>query len=89
MIRCILFYSLTGQKDLSLIKVAMDEYRDRTCIRFVPYAGERNYIRITSGDTGCWSSVGMQGGEQDVNLQTPGCMTQVGTTIHELMHALG
>lgn len=67
----------------------MDEYHGKTCIRFVPHSNERNYIRITSTSTGCWSSVGMVGGEQDVNLQSPGCTTAIGTPIHELMHALG
>lgn len=66
----------------------MDEYHAKTCIRFVPYAGDRNYIRLTSTNTGCWSSVGMVGGEQDVNFGQ-GCINQVGTPMHELMHALG
>lgn len=83
------FAPFTAQSDLALISKAMDEYHAKTCIRFVPHAGERNYIRLTSGNTGCWSSVGMVGGEQDVNFQSPGCLFQVGTPIHELMHALG
>jgi hypothetical protein len=33
--------------------------------------------------------VGKVGGEQKVNLQSPGCVTKSGTVIHELMHALG
>ncbi|KAM0734297.1 Zinc metalloproteinase nas-8 [Formica fusca] len=69
---------------------AMDDYHRYTCIRFKPYTGEENdYIRITAGNSGCWSSVGRIGGRQDVNLQVPGCLTQKGTVIHELMHAVG
>jgi len=68
----------------------MDDYHKYTCIRFKPYTGEESdYIRITAGNTGCWSSVGRIGGRQDVNLQVPGCLTQKGTVIHELMHAVG
>ena len=68
----------------------MDDYQKHTCIRFIPYAGvESDYIRITAGNTGCWSSVGRVGGRQDVNLQVPGCVTKKGTVIHELMHAVG
>lgn len=68
----------------------MDDYHRYTCIRFKPYTGEENdYIRITAGNSGCWSSVGRIGGRQDVNLQVPGCLTQKGTAIHELMHAVG
>lgn len=39
--------------------------------------------------TGCWSSVGKIGGRQELNLQSPGCLTKIGTPMHELMHALG
>ncbi|KAG8040201.1 hypothetical protein G9C98_000771 [Cotesia typhae] len=69
---------------------AMDDFRKYTCIQFVPHNGERDdYIRITAGNTGCWSSVGRIGGRQDVNLQVPGCVVKKGTVIHELMHAVG
>lgn len=40
-------------------------------------------------NTGCWSSVGRQGGKQDLNLQSGNCLKKVGTAEHELMHALG
>ncbi|XP_015592931.1 zinc metalloproteinase nas-13 isoform X2 [Cephus cinctus] len=73
-----------------LITDAMQEYHKNTCIKFKPYKGEENdYIRITAGNSGCWSSVGRIGGPQDVNLQVPGCVTKKGTVIHELMHAIG
>ncbi|XP_063980211.1 zinc metalloproteinase nas-13-like [Diachasmimorpha longicaudata] len=74
----------------ALIMDAMNDYHENTCIRFIPYAGvQSDYIRITAGNTGCWSSVGRIGGAQDVNLQVPGCVTKKGTVIHELMHAVG
>ncbi|KAG8301736.1 hypothetical protein J6590_046864 [Homalodisca vitripennis] len=38
---------------------------------------------------GCWSSVGRIGGRQELNLQSPGCLTKKGTVEHEMMHALG
>lgn len=68
----------------------MNDYHKYTCIKFKPYTGEESdYIRITAGNTGCWSSVGRIGGKQDVNLQVPGCLLKKGTVIHELMHAIG
>lgn len=74
----------------SVIYDAMEDYHKYTCIKFKPYTGEENdYIRITAGNSGCWSSVGRIGGRQDVNLQVPGCITKKGTVIHELMHAVG
>lgn len=76
-------------RDMSTIEHAMDEYHRRTCIRFVPRRSETDYISIVSGNSGCWSSVGRVGGKQEVNLQSPGCLTKPGTAMHELMHALG
>lgn len=80
----------TDEQQQRLIREAMADYHKHTCIKFKPYTGEESdYIRITAGKTGCWSSVGRIGGPQDVNLQVPGCVTKKGTVIHELMHAVG
>lgn len=59
--------------------------------RFRPkIENDTNYIVITNSNSGCWSSVGKQGGRQSVNLQGNMCLrNQIGTAIHELMHALG
>lgn len=67
----------------------MAQYHAKTCIRFVPRTSENDYLLIKSGRSGCWSSVGRTGGKQDLNLQPDGCLSKVGTAIHELMHALG
>lgn len=51
---------------------------------------DTDYIVITNTNSGCWSSVGKQGGRQSVNLQGNVCLrNQIGTAIHEMMHALG
>ena len=76
-------------RDMAIIENAINEYHRRTCIRFVPRTTEQDYISIVSGNSGCWSSVGRVGGKQEVNLQSPGCLTKPGTAMHELMHALG
>merc|ERR1712243_488187 len=59
------------------------EYQNRYAIR---RAGIRNYVVFFSGG-GCYSQVGMVGGEQKISLGS-GC-TRVGTVMHEMMHALG
>ncbi|XP_060647703.1 hatching enzyme 1.2 [Drosophila nasuta] len=85
-------YEIRGNfnaNDMATIQGAIAQYHKRTCIRFVPYSGERDYISIVSGNSGCWSSVGRVGGKQEVNLQSPGCLSRPGTAMHELMHALG
>ncbi|XP_054728325.1 hatching enzyme 1.2 [Anastrepha obliqua] len=76
-------------RDMATIENAIEKYHERTCIRFVPRTSEHDYISIVSGNSGCWSSVGRVGGKQEVNLQSPGCLSKPGTAMHELMHALG
>lgn len=77
-------------KSRNLILKAMGEYHKHTCIKFTPRtSADRDYIYITNTNTGCWSSVGRMGGRQELNLQSPGCTTLIGTSIHEIMHAVG
>ncbi|KAK7865056.1 hypothetical protein R5R35_007183 [Gryllus longicercus] len=76
--------------DLQNFQRAINSYHSLTCLRFVPYSGrESDYLVITNDNTGCWSAVGRTGGPQQLNLQSPGCTTLVGTIEHELMHAAG
>ncbi|CRK94667.1 CLUMA_CG008167, isoform A [Clunio marinus] len=72
-----------------MIMRAIDEYHAKTCIKFVPRTSQTDYLSIESSNTGCWSSVGKIGRKQSVNLQQNGCLSKLGTPIHELMHALG
>ncbi|XP_075147837.1 hatching enzyme 1.2-like [Haematobia irritans] len=85
-------YEIGGKfqrEELNVIANAINEYHQRTCIRFVPRSSETDYIIILNGRSGCWSSIGRVGGKQEVNLQTPGCLSKPGTAMHELMHVLG
>lgn len=67
----------------------MQEYHDRTCVRFRPYnKNDTNWIEIRSDFGGCWSSVGMRDEGQVVNLNAPRCVRH-GVVVHELMHAAG
>lgn len=85
-------YEIIGNftdEEIAIIQTAIDEYHNRTCIRFVPHVNEDDYVQIENDSTGCWSAVGRAGGRQSVNFQTPGCLRKIGTAIHELMHTLG
>ncbi|MGQ0678626.1 MAG: M12 family metallopeptidase [Actinomycetota bacterium] len=65
---------------------AIAHWESKTAIGFVPKtAGHANWIKFTD-QGGCWSLVGMRGGEQVISLG-PNCST--GNTIHEIGHALG
>eukprot|EP00434_Breviolum_minutum_P001635 symbB.v1.2.001444.t1/scaffold58.1/size370606/13 len=51
-------------------------------------------IFMQSSERGCWADLGMSGGisnilgNQQLNLQTPGC-NDCGTATHEILHAMG
>ncbi|GMR40646.1 hypothetical protein PMAYCL1PPCAC_10841, partial [Pristionchus mayeri] len=80
--------STYGSYARSVIAKAMKEYHDKTCIRFVARDPSRHpdYVYIHPDD-GCYSLVGKTGGRQPLSLDS-GCI-QVGTIVHELMHAVG
>lgn len=68
---------------------AMQEYHNKTCVRFRPYReNDTNWIDIQSDQGRCSSSVGMRDAGQVLNLYSPNCVTH-GVTAHELMHAAG
>lgn len=64
-----------ANEDTELLIGAMQEYHDRTCVRFRPYTREdSNWIELRSDFGGCWSSVGMREEGQVVNLNAPRCI---------------
>ncbi|KAG7463710.1 hypothetical protein MATL_G00179680 [Megalops atlanticus] len=69
------------------IQSGMEAIENGTCIRFVPWTHQRDYIDIQP-KSGCWSYLGVHGGGQLLSLESPSCMTS-GVASHELMHALG
>ncbi|XP_036912636.1 astacin-like metalloendopeptidase [Sturnira hondurensis] len=71
-----------------VILQAFAEFKRSTCIRFVAYHGQRDFISIMPM-SGCFSSVGRSGGMQVVSL-APSCLQRgPGIVLHELMHVLG
>lgn len=68
------------------VEAAMDAIESQSDVRFVQRSDQSNYLSIFSG-SGCWSQVGMSGGEQALSLGR-GCQVK-GVAIHELLHALG
>ena len=69
---------------------AIAHWESRTSFRFplrtaANAAQFPNYVRFTDAN-GCWSLVGMQGGQQLISLG-PGCST--GNAIHEIGHTVG
>uniref|UniRef100_A0A8D1EA80 Metalloendopeptidase n=1 Tax=Sus scrofa TaxID=9823 RepID=A0A8D1EA80_PIG len=71
-----------------VILEAFAEFEHFTCIRFVDYEGQRDFISIVPM-SGCFSSIGRNGGMQVVSLG-PSCLQRGrGIVLHELMHVLG
>ncbi|RCN42616.1 astacin, partial [Ancylostoma caninum] len=69
----------------NMVQMALNYIRARTCLQFVQSSVATNRIRVVSG-SGCYSSVGMVGGEQILSLGD-GCEL-IGIVAHEFMHAI-
>jgi hypothetical protein len=69
---------------------AMDHWKENTCIRFKLRTNETDYVRFThtTYPSGCFSSVGMIGGLQEIRVGTL-CAEKRGSIIHEIGHAIG
>lgn len=80
---------LTGDVDKGHIYAAINQFAQNTCIRFVPRTKQTDYISLDNQKTGCWSYIGRNGGQQILNLQSRGCLSDDGSAAHEMMHALG
>ncbi|CAM1356732.1 Astacin (Peptidase family M12A) [Tenacibaculum ascidiaceicola] len=64
---------------------AIQHWQNNTNLNFIERTNQPNYIYFYRG-SGCSSSVGMQGGKQEISL-ADGCPT--GAAIHEIGHAIG
>uniref|UniRef100_A0A182VTR1 Metalloendopeptidase n=1 Tax=Anopheles minimus TaxID=112268 RepID=A0A182VTR1_9DIPT len=80
-----------SDEEMQTLEAAFAQFAAKTCVRFVPRTTELQYVTITNKDEGCYSHVGRSPdpSENLLNLQTPGCMQEVGTPVHEMMHTLG
>lgn len=68
----------------------MSEIEALTCIKFQPRINQTGYIFVARGGSGsgCYSFLGRLGTVQQLNLETPGCVTK-GIVMHEFIHAIG
>ncbi|KAK3087810.1 hypothetical protein FSP39_010940 [Pinctada imbricata] len=79
----------TGISDYGyhLILTAIDEYNKvQSCVKWVPRTTDNDYVKIKDG-YGCHSSIGRDGGPQDLVLGST-CYYK-GVIMHELNHAVG
>ncbi|XP_055536542.1 zinc metalloproteinase nas-14-like [Wyeomyia smithii] len=72
-----------------ILRQAMDYIESRSCVKFVIWElTNKNFIVVTTKESGCWATLGMTGGAQVVNLDPRGCFT-IGSIVHQLLHTLG
>ncbi|XP_077867604.1 zinc metalloproteinase nas-6-like [Saccoglossus kowalevskii] len=86
----IIYYTIDKYYDKDAnqrIQAAIGHFEELTCIEFRKREDERNYIHFVPLQ-GCWSSVGRDGGKQEISLGF-GCTEHLGTIMHEMMHAMG
>ncbi len=73
-------YLSLNADDLELARIdrAVSDYNNLTngCVQWIPRTDETDYVYITSAFSGCFSSVGMVGGAQQINYERPGCIDQ-------------
>ncbi len=67
------------------VEAAIAHWEERTPFRFRKRTNQRDYLSFEN-QGGCWSRVGRQGGKQVISI---GPQCSVGSTIHEIAHALG
>ncbi|KHJ88082.1 astacin [Oesophagostomum dentatum] len=70
----------------TIAQKALNYIQARTCVSFVHNATVLHKVRIVN-DVGCWSDIGMVGGEQYLSLGS-GCDV-IGIAAHEFAHTLG
>ncbi|VEN61048.1 unnamed protein product, partial [Callosobruchus maculatus] len=76
--------------ETEVIKKAVELYHKYTCLTFrEKLPSDKDYISIISSESGCWAPLGRQDGMQQVSLEAPQCLVEVGTVVHELMHVVG
>uniref|UniRef100_A0ACB8EYP9 Uncharacterized protein n=1 Tax=Sphaerodactylus townsendi TaxID=933632 RepID=A0ACB8EYP9_9SAUR len=84
-------YVISHKYDKSSVKMiqeAFEDFAEFTCIKFIPYSYQRDFISIVPL-SGCFSNVGRIGGMQVVSL-APACLRKgKGVALHEFMHVLG
>lgn len=76
-----------GTKAQQRVSWAVKHISANTCVRWVARSNQRDYVSMFNGG-GCYSMIGRQGGRQKLSLGA-GCLYDSGTTVHEMLHAMG
>jgi len=77
-----------SKEHVQMIEEAIKVIEKHTCVKFVPYTNQANYVLIHAGPACFTSGVGMEKGENLVSLSSTACMVHR-IVIHELLHRIG
>ncbi|PAV81006.1 hypothetical protein WR25_19430 [Diploscapter pachys] len=69
------YFHNVSAKSQQAVAAGLKVIQQQTCINFVKSSTAANRIRVINAD-GCWSPIGMKGGEQDLSLESNGCDLQ-------------
>ena len=75
-----------GVFDKQLYDEMVKEFKTKTGIQIIERTNEVDYIEIINGN-GCYSTIGKQGGKQELSLQDTGCFS-LPTIVHEFGHGM-
>ncbi|OCX51517.1 hypothetical protein BEL04_15950 [Mucilaginibacter sp. PPCGB 2223] len=83
----IVYYTIDpGLPNQTRVTDAINHWQTFTNIRFVARTTEADYVTFVDDPNGCSSNVGLQGGQQFININI-NCTT--GNVIHEIGHTIG
>eukprot|EP01084_Bolivina_argentea_P102581 183768_1 len=80
-------YEISSELNPQPIYDAIDKWHKQSNIRLGAHIAEVDYVEFVLADETCSSSIGRQGGRQQINLDPRYC--PVGSIVHEIGHALG
>ncbi|KAL3848274.1 hypothetical protein ACJMK2_019142 [Sinanodonta woodiana] len=76
------------QRDQYMVRQAMTEWERYTCLRFREATSSDINVIVFRDTEGCYSQLGMVGGQQVIALSSNGCR-YTGLYLHEIGHAIG
>ncbi|XP_063698168.1 zinc metalloproteinase nas-4-like [Culicoides brevitarsis] len=79
-------------EQINYIHKALRQLELVTCLKFVQWTGQQDYLEVAGDIAGCWTYVGRIGNKQTLHLEPSALEVncfRLATIQHEFMHALG
>ncbi|XP_062596788.1 uncharacterized protein LOC134258275 isoform X1 [Saccostrea cucullata] len=77
-------------KAKALIEEAAKQFKDYTCVNWVPRAsGDTHYVQFIGNDYGCWTTVGYRPYPYKTQLNLDAGCLEIESVLHEMYHVIG